>query len=105
MELAGVIDGPRSPVISIIVRLLGQRVATYAGGVRIARASGHELSLRSVAEIGCKKANGGPSVCQPRTDPTRVREPGGGFWPLVWNSTVTRSRAVRIVTDSAVVPG
>lgn len=47
--ITGAIDGTRSPVISVFVRQLGQRVATYAAGMQIARASGHEPLI----EIGC----------------------------------------------------
>jgi hypothetical protein len=43
------IDSTSSPVISVSVRRLGQRVATYAAGMQFARAGDHELS----GEIGC----------------------------------------------------
>ena len=42
-------DGTFATVISVSVRQLGQRVATFAAGMQIARASGHELPI----EIGC----------------------------------------------------
>jgi hypothetical protein len=47
--ITGAIDSTRSPVISVSVRRLAQRVATYAAGMQIARASGHELPI----EIDC----------------------------------------------------
>ncbi len=43
------IDSTRSPVISVFVRRLGRRVATYAAGMQIARAGDHGLPN----EIGC----------------------------------------------------
>jgi hypothetical protein len=47
--IAGAIDGTRSPVGSVSVWRLGQRVATYAAGMLTARAGDHELS----GEIDC----------------------------------------------------
>jgi hypothetical protein len=47
--ITGAIDTTTSPVITVSMRQLGQRVATNAAGILIARARGHELST----EIGC----------------------------------------------------
>jgi hypothetical protein len=53
--ITGAVDNTKSPAISVSVRRLGQRVATYAAGMQIARASVMNSPLRSVAEIGCRK--------------------------------------------------
>jgi hypothetical protein len=47
--ITGAIESTRSPVISVSVRRLAQRVATYGAGMQLAQAGGHELSN----EIGC----------------------------------------------------
>jgi hypothetical protein len=47
--ITGTIDSTRSPVISVFVRRLWQRVATYAAGMQIARASLHGFLI----EIDC----------------------------------------------------